>query len=474
MYQFLPSSNSSLNMATSKYKKMNDKPSWQPQWMKEFLEAEIPRACENCADLRFVILIDALDECTPESKDGVMDFLVNLLSVQKGPQLCVSCARWPGYFAEKDEVDVASNNNKDIASFVERKLSILSLKTRVIQTDITQRAKGMFSWAKIACNKVMRLHKDGESVLAIRQAIESLPEELMEMYLETIKEIKPEDVHATVKLFRWICFATRSLTVSELQDAIVTTPDMKETSIEEIHKSKDFRQDQDEMSRAIHHLSAGLAETFRSSLIFGGPYVKRVQLIHGSVHEFLLSRGFKELEDSTEGSCSDYWTEDTISSGHFYLSRSCIRYLSMEERRVWTSEAQNESLLSFPLLKYATASWLFHTEQVERAKRSQEDVLHLLQWPSTDIFTAWVTFHNIIINESFSDRTTYPRCKPSVLHVLARHGLVSLLEVILSSNYIKGNNINVTYQAASSSAVDGHQDRAVKSSFEVMRVNADE
>ena len=61
------------------------------------------------------------------------------------------------------------------------------------------------------------------------------------------------------------------------------------------------------------------------------------------------------------------------------------------------------------------------------------------------------------------------------MHVLARHGLVSLLEVILSSNnIIEDNNMNVTCQAASSSAADEDQDRAVKLSFGVKRVNADE
>lgn len=467
MYQFLPSSYSSLDLATLKYKKMSDESLWEPQWMKEFLEKEIPRACEDCKNLRFVILIDALDECSGESKRDVVDFLVNLLSVQRGPQICVSYALLPGVFAESPEIDIASKNGKDIASFVEKKLSILSLKTNFVQKDITRRAKGMFSWAKIACEKVMELHKKGDSVSAIQQAIESLPKDLEYIFLETIKEIKPEDAHESLKLFVWICFAKRSLSVSELQYAIMMTPDMKETSIEDIRKSENFR-DQDEMIRAIHHLSAGLAETIESR------DSTAVQLIHGSVHGFLFRHGFEELLKGCRS--SGYTDENFIKNGYFYLSRSCIRYLSMKERHVWELEGlSRKSIHSFPFLEYAATSWMFHTEQVERAERktSQDDLLQLLEWPSPKILNSWTEF--IRRSHSFNVLLKlYPWPKgTTLLHVLARYGIVSLLTSILNGCKIKGNEKAVEHQTNQCQAADKGQNRTVISSTELEKVNFD-
>ena len=515
LYQLLPYFNNSLCNATLKYKEMSDSPSWGPQWMREFLETEIPQACKI---LPIVIFVDAIDECSREDRTGIMDFLRMLLAESPGGNLRICVSYSPGVVTEEADIDVALRNDKDIANYVQNKLSALpetklSVSTkskRPILKEIQDRAQGMFSWAEIACNKVIQMDGHGESAQAILQAIESLPKELDDMFLGLLKDIDPKDAEETLKLFRWICFARRPLRVTELQYAIIMDPDMKETSIEEVRKNPKFREEPRDMIRASVHLSMGLAkivdhasssidtlpQSFSPKHKITGADPKQacereVRLIHDSVYEFLLKRGLGELKGSTEGSCSNYGSEDAISSGHSHLSRSCIRYLSMKEsmkeRRMWTSDWQKECLPYFPLLQYATTSWLFHAEQVERAKKSQDNVLQLLQWPSTDIFTAWVRLYGIYRRQDFrynrsrsrfrrfsSLYTKYAWRKPSLLHVLARHGLVSLLEDILSSNNIEGNRPVITSQAAGSSAADGDQDRAAKSSFEVKRVNVDE
>ena len=483
MCQFLPSSYRSLDMVMSKYENMSDKSLWELQWMKDFLEEEIPLSCKRHKNLRFVILIDALDECL-DGKDHVLNFLTNLLSAQEGPQICVSYARLPGHFPESLEIDVASKNGPDITSFVETKLSILPVKTQELKTNIVRRAKGMFTWARCACKKVMDLQSEGKPVSAIRQAIESLPEELDGVFLETIREIKPGDVNETLMLFRWICFAKWPLTVSELQDAIMMTPDMKETSIESMRKSVNFR-DRDEMISAILHLSAGLAETIemplrpigeedhRRTMSFASTDRTIVQLIHDSVHEFLLCSGFEVISKQGPSEiCSNDETEDVISSSHFHLSRSCIRYLSMEERHVWTpwgiTSAKNKS--SFPLLGYAATSWIFHTKQVELAKKSQDDVLQLLRWPSSDIFNDWLKVRrgHQIIHGILSD---YSMHGITLLHVMAEHGIVSVLRAILNNNEIKGGQKSVDHRRHHSQGLDKSQKGLVIFTTEAKRVN---
>lgn len=483
MCQFLPCSYRSFGVATSKYEKMSDESLWEPQWMKDFLEKEIPLSCKNDRNLRFVILIDALDECNLGSRYYVMDFLTNLLSAQEGPPICVSYALLPGLFPESLEIDITSKNGPDIASFVENKLSTLPVPAQVLKTDIVRRAKGMFMWARRACEKVVELQPEGKPISAIRQAIESLPEELNDVYLETIREINPANVNETLMFFKWVCFARWPLTVSELQDAIMMTPNMKETSIESMRKSDSFR-DRDEMIMAIHHLSLGFAELIelpqcvsyprtRMTMCFDSTDRTIVQLIHDSVLEFLLYGGLKEIsKQDTRRTCSEDETEDIRSSSHFHLSRSCIRYFSMEERHMWTRRGVEDSynISSFPLLEYAVTSWIFHTKKVELARKSQGDVLKLLRWPSPHIFNDWRKVRDgSQESDEILDSTDWLHI--TLLHVLARYGIVSVLNVILNDNEIEGGQKVVEHRRRHTQGVNKSQEGLIISTTEAKRVN---
>ena len=476
MYQFLPYSYSSLDTATSKYDDMSDHPSWEQQWMREFLEKELPQACKFQP---IVILVDAIDECSQEDRTCVMEFIGRLLSESPKGDLRICVSYSPGEVTEEANIDMALNNYEDIAKLVHNKLSALpkiklsvSLESeRSIPMDIQKRAQGMFLWAEIACNKVVQMDRHGKSAPAILLAIESLPEQLDDMFLDLLKAVHPEDAEESLRLFRWICFATKPLSVEQLQYAIMMDPEMKETSIKEIHENPKFRGDQRDMIRAILHLSRGLAK-INSSLF----WPNSVELIHDSVHDFLLSRGLRVLEGSTGSSYSIEEAEDATSNGHFYLSRSCVKYLSMKEHDLWTSKGgYYEFVSSFPLLVYAATSWTFHTEQAESAKKSQDDLLQILQWHLSDIFNAWVGFcDKYRLYKDFHSGLSivnFPVPGVTLLHVLAGHGITSLLTLVLSSSKVDDNKEDSTCQTKFSLATDKNQNRAIKPSVEVGQVN---
>lgn len=278
MYQFLPYSHSSLCEAMLKYEETSDDSLWGQQWLKDTLKEEIPKACKK---LPMVILVDAIDECSPEGPASIMDFLQTVLSKSSGGELRICVSYSPGDVTEEADIDMAHHNYGDIAKFVQEKLSGLRKcklsvspeSERSITMEIQERAQGMFLWAEIACDKVIEMDGHEKSAQAILSAIEFLPQRIDDMFLDLLKEVQRNDAKETIKLFRWICFAKRPLSVEELQYAIVMDPDMKETSIREICKNPDFRKDQRDMIRAIFHLSRGLAKVVNRKSSFE---VKRV------------------------------------------------------------------------------------------------------------------------------------------------------------------------------------------------------
>ncbi|KAL8783692.1 MAG: hypothetical protein Q9195_009306 [Heterodermia aff. obscurata] len=484
-----------------KYRSFSSKPSWHSKWMKDFLENEIPQACKS-QSLRIIIIVDAIDECIDEcdeeDRTDIMSFLRSLISKSDGDNLRIFVSFSPGKVSEEGDIDMAHHNHKDIATYVqnklstlpETKLSISPRSNRSIPVDIQKRAQGMFLWAEIACNKAIEMDAKGKPAEAILQAIESLPKKLDDMFLEVVEDVTPEDAGETLKLFRWICFAQRPLSIAELRYAIMIDPGMKETSIDEIHKNPNFRKEQRDMIRAIFYLSRGLAKIvnrtredhwlmrpkhYRSTL-YATEHEKEVRFIHECVHEFLLTRGLGRLT----GSHSSDSDEEVTSSGHSQLSRSCLKYLSMKECLLCGSSTDAKELPTADFLEYASSSWLFHTEHVERAKKPQHDVLKLLQWPSANIFNNWIRVRpQFLTLEQTSAQNLVPHYTPgpSLLHILAAHGLVSLLEDIFGSSDDEGNRANVKSPTddpfVKDEEMSGEHDKAVISCFEPIKVNAD-
>lgn len=65
----------------------------------------------------------------------------------------------------------------------------------------------------------------------------------------------------------------------------------------------------------VRHLSKGLAQIINN----------RAEFIHQSVSDYVLQHGLQDLDSSIQG--------DAKGRAHFQISRSCIRYLMLQESR---------------------------------------------------------------------------------------------------------------------------------------------
>lgn len=164
-------------------------------------------------------------------------------------------------------------------------------------------------------------------------------------------------------------------------------------------------------------------------------YEPVAQFIHQLVNDYLIKEGLGILASSSESESED----KLIGYAHSQLSKSCIRYTAMEEIHQWLS--RNEKSLKeyrswrdeelaltkeFPLVNYATISWLPHAVAAEAKEVSQEDLLESVGWPSARIMQDWASMSRL------TDRPWAAFTGTTFLHEASRHGITSAVKAILS------------------------------------------
>ncbi|KAI0121771.1 hypothetical protein BJ170DRAFT_737129 [Xylariales sp. AK1849] len=116
-----------------------------------------------------------------------------------------------------------------------------------------------------------------------------------------------------------------------------------------------------------------------------------------------------------------------IGIAHYRLSRTCIRYLEMEEIGQSTSLDRKDLKSKFPLLHYATTSWVVHAQQSQVKGISQGDLLNYFGGSSNALLELWVKIYPQIDGWSH-------HCPPkgaSMVHVASRYQLIEPLQAIL-------------------------------------------
>lgn len=268
----------------------------------------------------------------------------------------------------------------------------------------------------------------------IEKKIDSIPLELDKLYDELVQGM--DERPASLKLIQWISFALRPLSLDELRWAMVVDANCPYRTLKECRNAEDFACDCDIacdcdgdgngngachcniMEKRIRTLSCGLVEAVPSSK------ARVVQFIHRSVKDFFLEKGLSVLYNSSNA------THLAAGIAHYELSRTCIRYLAMEEIALLRRRRSRSRLLSaFPLLHYATTSWVAHARDSETRGYSQDDLLQYFAWPSEHLVQQWGQICLAILPYPFlSD--FHQLEGTSMLHVVSRYQLLGPLQVI--------------------------------------------
>ncbi|KAF5966432.1 ankyrin repeat domain-containing protein [Fusarium coicis] len=217
---------------------------------------------------------------------------------------------------------------------------------------------------------------------------------------------------ASLKLIQWICFSVRPLSLDELRWAMIIDADCPNKSLQECKNTEDHISDSDRMNRRVQTLSCGLVEVTSDA--------KVVQFIHQSVKDFFTEKGLSAMNETTNPSI-------IVGYAHHRLSRTCIRYLTMDEVARSVGQEPDHLKSEFTFLHYATTSWVAHMKESDARSVPQEDLLQYFTGPSNTLMKRWVCIYGLL-KRYFDD------CLPegtSLVHVMSRYGVVGALGVIL-------------------------------------------
>lgn len=391
--------------------------------MQAFLKSSLPRILKR---FPVILFIDALDECGEQSAVELIEYLKHLLkslpSTDSRFGVCFSCRHYPILELEGGSaILLDTENHADITTYIQARFS--AHPDAYVARLISDRAQGVFMWAHIVLERVLRLMRQGESRGEIETEIKRTPQTLDDLYRGLIKVV--ENRSDTVKLMQWICFSTKRLTTDELQWAMAVNPDCTYKSLDECRNSDEFIAN-DKIDRRINALSCGLAEIVPSN------NARIVQFIHQSVKDFFVNGGLMTLDNTTKAA------DLVVPAAHCRLSRTCLHYFKIAVH----SHAQpfrQADKPRFPLVHYATTSWVSHVKSGEPAETSQSGLLDLLGWPRDSLIELWV--------RTYKKMEPYGADRPPsgirLIHVISRYGLAELLLCLLQECGESGAHLNV-------------------------------
>lgn len=408
---------------------------WRERDLQIFISSHV---AETAKTLPMRLYIDALDECGQESAINLVEYFYRLAG---SVAICFACRRYPIVSLEEDgiEISVELGNFPDIEAYISNRIQHVIQDEKVassIRHELIDRSASNLQWVVLVTPRVITSYKKGKSLKQICMLIRGLPSELATLYENIIRRTEPDDMRQALHLFQWICFAFRPLTLQEIREATALDIHSSHTSLQESRTSGQYAESDEEMERRVFSLSQGLAEVEKH----GSERI--VQFIHQSVMDFLLEHGFHLLfqqlpDDRMEGGL--------IARGHFWISRACIKYISMDEvtsfraRDLRENAIRKELPLIFVLAKYAHENWTAHLQIVEQENVVQDDLIALFH-PTSSVFPALQEWngHKHDLNK-LEEWTLYGRDRgatffpgTTLIHIASRFGLLSVVNCILN------------------------------------------
>ncbi|KAH8586045.1 hypothetical protein B0O99DRAFT_586459 [Bisporella sp. PMI_857] len=180
---------------------------------------------------RTTLVLDALDECEPDSRRKLVNAIKLLLSKSERP-LKVFISSRPNqdirsHFISEPNVEIqARHNEEDIRKFIDEEIinheswrdMSPSLQEEIIKI-LFDRSQGMFQWVNLQIKQILKCISEQ----AIRNRLGKLPRDLKEAYDEIYNEVKEKDEHDKAladRAFMWVMCACKPLSSDELISAI--------------------------------------------------------------------------------------------------------------------------------------------------------------------------------------------------------------------------------------------------------------
>ncbi|KAJ7270980.1 ankyrin repeat-containing domain protein [Mycena rebaudengoi] len=275
---------------------------------------------------RVFVVVDALDEY-PEAHRHI---LLDALAVMGGSVSLMLTSRpniAPEAFFPTALVLEISAKDEDIRCYVKAQIQNsfrLSKHVRVrpelhkeIETKIAKNADGMFLLAKLHIDSLATK----STVKAVREALQSLPEDLEHTYDEAMERIEAQnkdDREIARRTLIWVAYAKRPLTLFQLQEALAINPDSKALDADSLLDVE-----------IILSVCVGLVIVEASQWFGLDPRYSIVRLVHLTIQEYLdrvRPTRFPEAQTEITRNCLVYIAYKNVRERLYYWEHGLLSY----------------------------------------------------------------------------------------------------------------------------------------------------
>ncbi|KAF5661331.1 kinesin [Fusarium denticulatum] len=387
---------------------------------------------------RFYLIIDAVDESDDKDRREILELLLMAALERR-------ISQFHSFIRLQDETQ------SDIIHFASAFLQRVDFPQFVDRARdyIVENANGVFLWVKLVGEELLAYDEQGCAEEDIFEFLKSLPTELDELYqrmLDKMTARTEKENRDGVKMFRFVLFAGRPLSVCELLHAL-GIPENPET---EFFASEELFQRRIPQERRIVHCGGNFLEIKQHN----GTSVSRssgkatVQAMHQTVREFFLR---------PNGCVARSKFKMVAEHAHASMAITCIRYLMLCIANMGTrpSDVRNWNLHDFescvhyinqkPLASYALMHLKYHLDRcredphvarsisqfIEELIRTSGGAIYLLErWARSQLKESLLSEQSNRIAETFRDQT---------LNTAVNNGLSEATELLA----LAGTNIQL-------------------------------
>jgi len=235
------------------------------EWPYDSLKTVLSSFADHPSTKPLYLILDAMDESEEDDRRGIIQLLCSLCSRENPCNIKALLASRPlaelkHHIQQHHVIKMQDENTSDISRFADdfltRDLKFTGKILEEAKDYITKHAQGVFVWVGLVQNELHHA-KTGYSDSEVLELLKDLPRELEELYESMFSRLEnglPRDIQVGIRLFRFVLFALRPLTVEELRDALAV-PDDHDPRYESFQRKK-IR----EIGRRIEHCGGGFFE----------------------------------------------------------------------------------------------------------------------------------------------------------------------------------------------------------------------
>lgn len=424
---------------------------WQAGELKRFLVQTLKEACTT--QQRVIILVDALDELGEAVGVETVDLFEDLIRTIPGNlKIIFSCRQFPILTLDEGKyISLEHCNQLDIETVVKERLERITGSDTLVH-EIVGKSDGVFLWAILVVDDISKKARQGRSLESLKKHIRSLSEELHELYADALDQPSSE----TLRLFEWVRFASRPLSLEELSHAIAVDAELRFQSIDDYERKFEFGRTRSQLERMITTLSRGLMEVRqrRISVIMGREFIDKNNTVH-FIHQSVAD--FRDRQDLVNGNVRRLTLDP--AKANIQLCRTCFAYMRLQDVQVFLKNPKGyvahppnpsqkvarhspykDLYYKLPLLKYAANTWSFHLKAAHDANVQPADILGCFFFENQDEHSGndgsfALSNDYVSILETCSDILSSlqdeNRLQGTIMHVSAHLGLTRVLDFLI-------------------------------------------